>query len=358
VKQWVDGILRSSPALSGIPPQLAYFLAMLLWSVVILAWVLLVVLFLVWLERKVSGRIQSRYGPIDTGGKYGWAQTPSDALKLLLKEDLIPQDADRLLFNLSPIIVFVGSFLTLAVIPFGRDLTVSNLNIGIFYILAVASLGVVGIMMGGWASNNKWSLYGAMRAASQIVSYEIPVALSLIGVIMFTGSLNMNEIAASQAGGFWHWNLFRSPFLFAAGIVYFVASLAEINRTPFDLPEAESELVSGYHTEYSGMKFAFFFLAEFANMFVVAAIASVTFLGAWNGIIPLKVPGGPIPGMVIFLAKCFSLILVMMWLRWTLPRLRVDQLMHLCWKVLIPVSFLLLIGLGTQMLVFHQMATP
>ena len=291
MKEWVDGILRSTPALSGWPPALAYFLAILFWSVVILVWVLMVVLFLVWLERKVSARIQSRRGPIDTGGRFGWAQTPADALKLLLKEDLFPQDGERLLFNLSPIIVFTGSFLTLAVIPFGKNLSVADLNIGLFYILAVSSLGVVGIMMGGWASNNKWSLYGAMRSASQIVSYEIPVALSFIGVVMFTGSLNLNQIGQAQAGGFWHWNLFRSPFLFLAGVIYFIASLAEINRVPFDLPEAESELVSGYHTEYSGMKFAFFFLAEFANMFVVAAIASVAFLGAWNGSFRCIFPG-------------------------------------------------------------------
>ena len=213
MQEWVDGLLRS-PALAGWPPALAYLLAMVFWSVIILVWVLTVVLFLVWLERTVSARIQSRIGPVDTGVKYGWAQTPADALKLLLKEDLIPEDADKLLFNLSPVIVFVGSFLTLATMPFGKNLAVSNLNVGLFYILAVASFGVVGIMMGGWASNNKWSLYGAMRAASQIVSYEIPVALSLIGVVMFTGSLNMNQIAASQVGGFWHWNLFRSPFLF------------------------------------------------------------------------------------------------------------------------------------------------
>lgn len=355
MQEWVEGLLRN-PALAGWPPWVAHLVAMLFWSVVILVYVLTAVLFLVWLERKVSARIQSRIGPVDTGGRYGWAQTPADALKLLLKEDLIPQDADRLLFNLSPVIVFVGSFLTLAVMPFGRNLAVSNLNVGLFYILAVASLGVVGIMMGGWASNNKWSLYGAMRAASQIVSYEIPVALSLIGVVMFTGSLNMNQIAAGQAGGFWHWNLFRSPFLFAGGLIYFIASLAEINRTPFDLPEAESELVSGYHTEYSGMKFAFFFLAEFANMFVVAAIASVAFLGAWGAPVPIHLGHSVIPGVVWFLVKCFSLILVMMWLRWTLPRLRVDQLMHVCWKVLIPVSFLLLIGLGLQMIVFKQLS--
>ena len=230
MKDWVDAFLRSHPGLTWLSPGWAYFLALLGWSLIVLVWVLTVVLFLVWLERKVSARIQSRIGPVDTGRKFGWAQTPADALKLLLKEDLIPQDADRLLFNMSPILVFVGSFLTMACIPFARNLVGSQLDVGLFYVLAVASLGVVGIMMGGWASNNKWSLYGAMRAASQIVSYEIPVALSLIGVIMFTGTLNLHKIAESQAGGFWHWNLFRSPFLFVGGVIYFIASIAEINR--------------------------------------------------------------------------------------------------------------------------------
>jgi NADH-quinone oxidoreductase subunit H len=202
--------------------------------------------------------------------------------------------------------------------------------------------------MGGWASNSKWSLYGGMRAAGQIVSYEIPVALSLIGVVMLTGSLNLLEIGRQQAGGIWHWNLLRSPFLFVGGIVYFIAALAEINRTPFDLPEAESELVSGYNTEYSGMKFAFFFLAEFANIFVVSAVATVMFLGAWNSPLPWQI----LPGPVWVLLKVGFLIVVIMWLRWTLPRLRVDQLMHVCWKVLIPISLLLLVGLGVQMWLF------
>jgi NADH-quinone oxidoreductase subunit H len=349
VKEWADQLMANYRLFGALPPNLVYFLTMLLWALVLVAFVMFLGLVLVWAERKVSARIQSRYGPIYVGGKFGWAQTIADALKLLTKEDLMPQQADRLMFNAAPGIVFLAMFLTFPAIPFAEKLIAADLNIGIFYILAVSSLGVVGIIMGGWASNNKWSLYGAMRSASQIVSYEIPVALSLIGVVMFVGSLSLREISAFQEGGIWRWNIFRSPFLFLAFFVYFVSALAEINRTPFDLPEAESELVSGFHTEYSGMKFAFFFLAEYANMFVVAAVGTAMFLGGWNGVLPYEIL--PIPGVVNFLAKCTVLILVMMWLRWTLPRLRVDQLMNVCWKVLIPAAFFLLLGVGVQILV-------
>lgn len=349
MKEWADHLMGTYTVFGSMPPALVYVLSMLFWAIVLLGFVAFLGLSLIWLERKVSARIQSRYGPIYVGGKFGWAQTVADTLKLMAKEDLVPKEADRLLFNMAPFIVMTATFLTFVAIPFGRNLIPANLNIGVFYILAVSSLGVVGIIMGGWASNNKWSLFGAMRAASQIVSYEIPVALSLIGVVMYVGSLSLAEISEFQAGGIWRWNLFRSPFLFFGGFVFFIASLAEVNRTPFDLPEAESELVSGFHTEYSGMKFAFFFLAEFVNMFVVSAVCTAMFLGGWSGIVPYDLV--PIPGVVNFLIKCFILIVIMMWLRWTLPRLRVDQLMYVCWKVLIPVSFFLLLGVGVQMLV-------
>lgn len=348
MQQWLDGLIAGSPALQGMPREVVYVLAMAFSALLAVVWMAILALFYVWLERKVSARIQSRLGPVYTGGKYGWAQTLADALKLLMKEDLVPESAERLLFNVAPAIVFLSTMVVFCSIPFGDNIIAANLDIGIFFILAISSLAVIGIIMGGWASNNKWSLYGGMRAASQIVSYEIPVAMSLIGVVMYTGSLNMIEIGRAQAGWFWHWNLFRSPFLFIGGFVYFIAALAEVNRTPFDLPEAESELVSGYNTEYSGMKFAFFFLAEFANLFVISAIASAMFLGSWNSGLPWQV----VPGPVWFVAKTLGLVCVIMWLRWTLPRLRVDQLMHVCWKVLIPISLVLLIGLGVQMWVF------
>lgn len=348
MKGWLDALIQRTPSLQGLPHEITYFVAMVAFSLFAVVWMAVLALILVWAERKVSARIQSRLGPVYVGGKFGWAQTLADAVKLLLKEDLVPGSADRLLFTVAPVIVFLATLLTFVAIPVGDGLVIADLDIGIFFLLAVSSLGVVGIIMGGWASNSKWSLYGGMRAAGQIISYEIPVALSLIGVVMATGSLNMLEIGRQQAGGIWHWNLFRwqtFPWLLLGGAVYFVAALAEINRTPFDLPEAESELVSGYNTEYSGMKFAFFFLAEFANMFVISAVATVMFLGAWHSPLPWQI----LPGPVWVLAKISLLIMVIMWLRWTLPRLRVDQLMHVCWKVLIPGSLLLLIGLGVQM---------
>jgi NADH-quinone oxidoreductase subunit H len=283
------------------------------------------------------------------GGWHGWAQSIADAIKLLMKEDIIPRLADRKLFILAPLIVFASSFAAFAVLPFGRDIVASDLDIGIFFILAVTSMVTVGIIMGGWASNNKWSLLGAMRSAAQIVSYEIPVGLGVLTVVMLVGSLNLQEIVLAQTGGFWNWFFFplRNPFTSIAFVMTFIASLAEVNRTPFDIPEAESEIVAGYHTEYSGMKFAFFFLAEYADMFLVSAIATILFLGGWNG--PF---GGviPFPGVVWFLLKATSLVLVQIWMRWSLPRLRVDQLMFVSWKVLTPFSLANIFLLGLWML--------
>ncbi len=348
MKEFIDLLISRWAFLQSFPPQVTYFVALALTCVVAFAFMAVCALFFVWTERKISARIQSRLGPVYTGGKFGWAQTIADALKLLMKEDTRPTSADQLLFRMAPVITFMGTLLVFAALPFGDRIAAANLDIGIFYILAVSSLGVIGIIMGGWASNNKWSLYGGMRSANQIISYEIPAALSLIGVIMYTGSLNLSEIGRAQAGGIWHWNFLRSPFIFAGGIVYFISSLAEANRTPFDLPEAESELVAGFNTEYSGMKFALFFLAEFANLFVISCIATVMFLGAWHSFLPWDI----LPGPVWIILKSFILVFVIQWIRWTLPRLRVDQLMHICWKVLIPVSLVLLIGVGVQMWVF------
>lgn len=309
-------------------------------------WVLPYALFAVWLERKVSAHMQDRLGPMRTGGWHGWAQTIADILKLIQKEDIVPRAADKTLHLLAPFVVFVGSYAAFAAIPFSSSFIGSGINIGLFYVIAVSSLVVVGILMAGWASNNKWSLFGAMRSAAQIVSYEIPTALALLTVVMVTGTLDLQEINRQQAGPFWNWFVFaKPPFIFVAFVIYFVASLAETNRTPFDIPEAESELVAGYHTEYSGMKFAIFFLAEYGNMFAVSAVAASVFLGGWNS--PFgDFMNGPVWGAFWFLSKGMFFVFVQMWLRWTLPRLRVDQLMHISWKVLTPWAFVCLLGVG------------
>lgn len=315
-----------------------------------LAWIVPFALFAVWLERKVAAHMQDRLGPMRTGGWHGWAQTIADILKLIQKEDIIPSAADRKLFTLAPYVVFIGSYAAYAAIPFSAAYVGAELNIGLFYIIAISSLVVVGLLMAGWASNNKWSLFGAMRSAAQIVSYEIPVAVSLLAVVMVVGSFDLQEINRMQSGWFWNWLVFQKfPLLFSAAVIYFVASLAEVNRTPFDIPEAESELVAGYHTEYGGMKFALFFLAEYANMFAVSAIASTLFFGGWNS--PFgDFLSGPWWGAFWFISKGMAFIFVQMWLRWTLPRLRVDQLMYVGWKVLIPFSFAVVIGVGAWML--------
>ncbi len=346
MKEFVDSIIASNSFLQTLPADLVYLGFMLLFAVVILLGALsLFAGFGTYMERKVAGHIQDRLGPMRVG-PHGILQFVADGVKLFLKEDIIPALADRKLFVLAPLVVFSASFATFVVVPWSENMIVSDLNIGILYILSISSLAVVGIIMGGYASNNKWSLYGAMRSAAQIVSYEVPIALALLPVILYTQSLSMQDIVGAQEGGIHRWFIFRNPFLFMSFFLYYVAGLAEVNRIPFDLPEAESELVSGYNTEYSGMRFAFFFMAEYANMFIVSAIGTALFLGGWNGILPNSV----IPGFFWFLGKALFLMFVMLWLRWTLPRLRVDQLMYVSWKALLPLSFIALFGAGLWLL--------
>jgi NADH-quinone oxidoreductase subunit H len=322
------------------------FVVYALMAIVPLLWVIPFALFAVWWERKISAHMQDRLGPMRTGGWHGWAQTIADILKLIQKEDIIPTLADRKLFKLAPYVVFAGSYAAYAAIPFSAGYVGSEINIGLFYIISITSIVVVGLLMAGWASNNKWSLYGAMRAAAQIVSYEVPVILSILAVVMIVGTFDLQEINRAQSGPFWNWFVFQKfPFLFGAAVIYFLSSLAEVNRTPFDIPEAESELVGGYHTEYGGMRFAMLFLSEYANMFAVSAVAATLFFGGWNS--PFgEFLSGPWWGAFWFFSKGMAFIFVQMWLRWTLPRLRVDQLMYVSWKVLIPFSFVIILGVG------------
>jgi NADH-quinone oxidoreductase subunit H len=299
-------------------------------------------LVLVYAERKVSAFMQQRLGPMRVG-KWGTAQTLADVIKLLFKEPLINKNADRLLFNLAPYIIMLAAFMAMAALPFAKGLQALDFDIGILYVSAVSSLGVVGILLAGWSSDNKYSLIGAMRSGAQIISYELSVGLSLLTIVVLTGSLQLSTIVESQANGWW---IFRGHIpAVIAFIIFLIASTAETNRGPFDLAEAESELTAGFHTEYSGLKFAFFFLAEFANMFIVSAIGATVFLGGW---MPFHIGGWEgfnnimdyIPPIFWFFGKVTFMIFLMMWFRWTFPRLRIDQLLTLEWKYLLPVNLM------------------
>ncbi len=284
--------------------------------------------------------MQLRLGPNRVGPK-GMFQTLADTLKLLVKEGLTPNGADKFLFNLAPFIVMIAAMLVLAPIGFAKDFVIWDINIGVLYISAISSIGVIGILMAGWASNNKYSLLGAMRSGAQIVSYELSAGLSILTIVIFTQDMSMGQIVASQADGWWIWKG-HIPVIISF-IIFLIAVTAETNRAPFDLAEAESELTAGFHTEYSGMKFALFFLAEYVNIFIVCAVGATLFLGGW---MPLHIGNWTdfnrimdyIPSSVWFFGKTFFLIFVIMWFRWTFPRLRIDQLLNLEWKYLLPIS--------------------
>jgi NADH-quinone oxidoreductase subunit H len=332
---------------------LAQLGAIVVAAVVVLSFVALFAGPLSWLERRIAARIQSRVGP-NRVGPQGAIQWLADGLKCFLKEDLIPNGADQVLFRLAPYFVFVGMFGAFLVLPFGAHLIAADLNVGLLYLLAITSLVVVGLLMAGWGSNSKWALFGGIRSAAQLVSYEVPAAFALLTVVLQSGTLSTQGIVAAQGGMPWDWYFFRNPFLFAAFFIYFTSAIAEGNRTPFDLPEAESELVAGYNIEYSGMRFLFFFFAEWANLWTMGAVATLCFLGGWQipGVSPEAIAasegfafaGWQLLSFLVFAAKASTLVFVVVQLRWTLPRLRVDQLMITCWKYLVPLSFVSLGG--------------
>jgi len=345
----IDAGLRSA-----MSPGWAVFVEYLIIGLIFLLFYAVVGLFLVYAERRVCAFIQNRLGP-NRVGPQGIFQTIADLIKLLMKELVPIKNADKLLFNIAPFIVIIASFMAIAAIPFAKGLHAIDFNIGIFYVIAVSSLGVVGILLAGWSSNSKYSLIGAMRSGAQVISYELSVGLSLLTIVVFSGTMQLSAIVASQAD-YW-WIIKGHVPAVIAFVVFLIASTAETNRGPFDLAEAESELTAGFHTEYSGIRFAFFFLAEYMNMFIVASIAATVFLGGW---MPFHL--GPwtgfnhvmdyIPPFVWYAGKTALVIFIMMWFKWTFPRLRIDQLLTLEWKYLLPinlvnivvVAFLVLMG--------------
>ncbi|HIJ80203.1 MAG TPA: NADH-quinone oxidoreductase subunit NuoH [Desulfuromonadales bacterium] len=342
----------------GLP--LMYYIAMVAKVLVAFVFVLLTVAYATYAERKIIGHMQVRLGPMRTGW-HGILQPIADGVKLFFKEEIIPSQASTFAFLLAPLIALIPAFITFAVIPFGGTIEVLgykiplqiaayydtaagqvfDVNVGVLYILAMSSLGVYGIVLAGWASNSKYSLMGGLRASAQMISYELSAGLAIVSVFMLSGTLSLNKIVELQSGlGGFEWYLFKQPL---AAFMFFICSLAEINRTPFDLPEAETELVSGFCTEYSSMKYAMFFMAEYANMVTVCALTATLFLGGWNGPLAVAVP---LLGPVYFIAKVYFLMFVCMWIRATLPRYRYDQLMHLGWKVLLPLALVNIVVTG------------
>ena len=298
--------------------------------IIVLAFSQLNALFLVWLERKVAGHIQLRLGPKEVG-PFGLLQTIADGIKLVGKELITPRTADRPLFVIAPVLVFMPVLVGFLVLPFSPDLILRDMNVGVLLIFAFSAFTVLAILAGGWAANNKYALLGAIRSVAQNVAYEIPLLLAVLSVVLMVHSLNFADIVRAQGR---IWFIFLQP---VAGLIYLICATAETNRAPFDIPEAESELVAGFHTEYSGMRFGLFFLAEYTNMFIVSAVATSLFFGGWHG--PFGFALG-IPGVVWFLLKTYILIFVIMWVRWTFPRLRFDQLMNFSWKFMIPLALI------------------
>ncbi|TWT48526.1 complex I subunit 1/NuoH family protein [Botrimarina hoheduenensis] len=340
-----------------------YALAAILQAGMLLNLVAISGLVFIWLERKIAGRIQDRLGPTRTGGRFGWLQTIADGLKLLCKEDLMPGKADWLLFRLAPYIGLAASLSAFLALPFSgmpHPFVAQRLDVAVFFVLAVLGLEVFSVILAGYSSASKWSLFGAMREAAQVVSYEVPLGLCAVTPVMLAGSMDLVTIGDAQQGGFWNWYLLHSPFAFITFGVYFTCATASVNRAPFDLAEAESELVGGFHTEYSGLRWSLFFLAEYGSMMLVSLLAAILFLGGWHGVLPLGLGSGgwleallgtgiggylgALLGLVLLLTKGLLLVIFMMWARWSLPRLRIDQVMTTCLKYCTPIAAVCFLG--------------
>ncbi len=359
----------------GLWPAVAYTLAALIHCALLINVVAVGALVFIWMERKISGRIQDRLGPTRVGGKFGWLQTLADGLKLITKEDLIPAQADSFLFKIAPYIAFCASFAAYMALPFSSGWVALPINTGVFFILAVIGLEVFGVILGGYASGSKWSLFGGMREAAQVVSYEVPLGLCVVVPVLIAGTMDLVAIGDMQAGLFTNWFVLHDPFTFITFWVFFTCATASVNRAPFDLAEAESELVAGFHTEYSGLRWSIFFMAEYGSMFAVSALAAILFFGGWHGPIPvtsllgLTDAGDPVRlgsfltfvfgaengaavagylgrliGMSNLIFKATLGVTVMMWVRWTLPRLRIDQVITTCLKYCTPIAAVMFVG--------------
>jgi NADH-quinone oxidoreductase subunit H len=358
----------------SLAPWFAYALAAIIQLTLLINVVAVGALIFIWMERKIAGRIQDRLGPTRVGGKFGWLQTLADGMKLITKEDLMPNGADGFLFKIAPYVSFCASFAAYLALPFAYDWVGQRLNVAVFFIIAVLGLEVFGVILAGYASASKWSLFGAMREAAQVVSYEVPLGICVVVPVLIAGTMDLVSIAEKQQGWFFNWFVLHDPFTFITFWVYFTCATASVNRAPFDLAEAESELVAGFHTEYSGLRWSFFFMAEYGSMFAVSGLAAILFFGGWNGPLPithwLGIDSGSnsvlaavgrffgsttgwhgfqiyianFLGMMNFIFKCVVGVTFMMWVRWTLPRLRIDQVMKTCLKYCTPIAAVMFLG--------------
>lgn len=331
----ITSLIRSILGYFGIGVFLTNLIMPVVYFVGIAAVITINIIIILWVDRRASSFFQERLGP-NRVGPFGLLQSINDAVKLIGKESITPASVDKVVYKLAPLLIFTVTIMLYAVLPYGKDMSAVNINVGLLYYTAISSTSTIAILMAGWGSNNKYSLLGGMRTVAQIISYEIPLAFSMLGIVMISGTLNLNKIVASQTGG---WYILLQPVAF---VIFIIAALAELNKAPFDMTEAEQELIAGYHTEYSGMRFALFFMAEYANLFCMAALAVTLFFGGWHG--PF------LPSWLWFFIKVYLMVFFILWLRWTLPRARVDRMMKFNWKYLIPISIanVLVTGIGIK----------